>query len=47
MKLAYTTTSIPPGFKLFLFFSIGLAVEFSSCFIPVLNFDLYVAVLIH
>ena len=28
-------------------FRVGIAVEYSSCFIPVLNLDLYVPVLIH
>ena len=35
------------GLLLLLCFSIGLAVEFSTCFISVLNLDLYDAVLIH
>ena len=35
------------GLLLLQCFSVGLAVGFSSCFISVLNLDLYVAVLIH
>ena len=35
------------GLLLFLYFSIGLVVEFSTCFISVLNLDLYDAGLIH
>ena len=30
------------GFLLLQYFSVGLAVEYSSCIITVLNFDLYV-----
>ena len=35
------------GLLLLLCFVIGLAVEYTSCFISVLNLDLYAAVLIH
>ena len=31
------------GFLLFKHFSVGLAVEYSSCFISVLNLDFYVS----
>ena len=35
------------GLLLLQCFRAGLEVEYSSCFIPVLNLDLYVSVLIH